>query len=214
MKRSKILLIGGGGHCVSVIDVIKGHSHLEVFTILDAEVKSGAEIIGYAISGTMKSLPGILSDFDMYHISIGQIKSSQARRANAACLDRYDKPAATIISPIAYTADSSYLSDGVFIGHHALLNAGAIIGRHTIVNSKALVEHNVVIGDFCHIATGALVNGDCNIGNDTFIGSGAIIKQGVNIGSNCVVGAGSVVINDVSDNTMVVGNPARVFPCY
>ncbi|HTN21530.1 MAG TPA: sugar O-acetyltransferase [Pelobium sp.] len=48
------------------------------------------------------------------------------------------------------------------------------------------------------------------IGNDVWIGGGTIILPGITIGNNCVIGAGSVVTKDVPDNSMAVGNPARV----
>ena len=48
------------------------------------------------------------------------------------------------------------------------------------------------------------------IGNGCWIGGGAIILPGVTIGNNCVVGAGSVVTKAIPDNSMAVGNPAKV----
>ncbi|TWR31710.1 sugar O-acetyltransferase [Mucilaginibacter pallidiroseus] len=48
------------------------------------------------------------------------------------------------------------------------------------------------------------------IGHDCWIGGGAIICPGVTIGSRCVIGAGAVVTKDIPDDSLVVGNPARV----
>lgn len=45
---------------------------------------------------------------------------------------------------------------------------------------------------------------------NSWIGAGAIILPGVTVGENSIVGAGSVVTKDVPDNTIVVGNPAKV----
>ena len=39
---------------------------------------------------------------------------------------------------------------------------------------------------------------------------GCIIIAGVTIGENAMIGAGSVVTNDIPDNCVAVGNPARV----
>ena len=39
---------------------------------------------------------------------------------------------------------------------------------------------------------------------------GAQIKQGVKIGSNTIIGMGSVVYNDIPNNVIALGNPARV----
>ena len=48
------------------------------------------------------------------------------------------------------------------------------------------------------------------IGDDCWIGGNAIICPGVTIGRGCVIGAGSVVTKDIPDNSMAVGNPAKV----
>lgn len=56
--------------------------------------------------------------------------------------------------------------------------------------------------------------GRVDIGNDVFIGAGAIILPNVKIGSRVIVGAGAVVSRDIPDNSVVVGNPARVVGTY
>ena len=48
------------------------------------------------------------------------------------------------------------------------------------------------------------------IGNNVFIGAGAIVLPGVTIGNNVVIGAGSVVSQDIPEDSVAVGNPARV----
>jgi maltose O-acetyltransferase len=48
------------------------------------------------------------------------------------------------------------------------------------------------------------------IGNDCWIGGNCIILPGVTIGNGCTVGAGSVVTKDIPDNSLAVGNPAKV----
>lgn len=52
--------------------------------------------------------------------------------------------------------------------------------------------------------------GKVSIGNNVFIGAGTIILPNVHIGNNVVVGAGSVVTKDIPENSVAVGNPARV----
>lgn len=48
------------------------------------------------------------------------------------------------------------------------------------------------------------------IGNDVFVGAGAIILPGVHIGNRVVIGAGSIVTHNIPDNSVAVGNPAKV----
>lgn len=52
--------------------------------------------------------------------------------------------------------------------------------------------------------------GRVRIGNDVFIGYGSIILPGVTIGSHVIVGAGTVVREDVPEDSVVIGNPAKV----
>lgn len=49
-----------------------------------------------------------------------------------------------------------------------------------------------------------------SIGDNAWLGGGVIVLPGVTIGKNCVIGAGSVVTKDIPDNTIAVGNPAKV----
>ena len=64
--------------------------------------------------------------------------------------------------------------------------------KNCIINSKALVEHDVIIGDHCHIATGAIVNGEVRAGNEIFW-QWSCYKAVYLIGDKCVIGLGIVI---------------------
>lgn len=49
-----------------------------------------------------------------------------------------------------------------------------------------------------------------SIGDNCWVGGNSVICPGVNIGNGCVIGAGSVVTKDIPDNSLAVGNPAKV----
>lgn len=49
-----------------------------------------------------------------------------------------------------------------------------------------------------------------HIKSGAIIGPGSIITSGITIGENSIVGVGSVVSQDVPDNCVVLGNPARI----
>ena len=48
------------------------------------------------------------------------------------------------------------------------------------------------------------------IGNNVFIGMGAIDQAGSHIGNNVIIGAGANVNGVIPDNSVVLGNPAKV----
>ncbi|MEQ1554003.1 MAG: acetyltransferase [Ferruginibacter sp.] len=99
---------------------------------------------------------------------------------------------------------------GVMIGAGAIINALSKIGDAAICNTGCIIEHECEIGEFSHICPGTILCGNVTVGFNTFVGAGSVVKQGVIIGNNVTIGAGSVVINNIPDNAIVFGNPAKL----
>ncbi len=202
--KKEIILIGGGGHCRSCIDVIEQQNVYKILGILDIEEKIGCTISGYKIVGTDENISKYAKlGFD-FLITIGQIHSSEKRRKIYSVLREMQLKLAVIVSPISYTSQKAQIGDGTIIHHHALVNAGARIGTNCIINSKSLVEHDAVIEDHCHVSTGAVINGGTTIGKGCFVGSNATVKNGVHVGENCVIGAGVKVMENLNPGTWLI----------
>lgn len=116
----------------------------------------------------------------------------------------------TAIHPRAMVSPAAFVAEGAAVLAGATINALARIGRHGVVNTGAIVEHHVIVEDFAVISPHATVCGCAHVGESAFIGAGATILPGISVGANAVVGAGAVVLEDVPENVVVVGNPARV----
>ena len=188
-----IVLIGAGGHCRSVIDVIEQNGQYKIAGIVDNSLSCGTNVLGYSILGNDEDLPKIALTFKYALISVGQIKSAslRIRLFNLALKAGFELP--SIISPLAYVSKHASIGKGVVVMHNALINSNAIIGDNCIVNSKALVEHDCEISNHCHISTNAIINGGVQIGSESFIGSGVITKQSITINKNSFIKAGSIV---------------------
>jgi acetyltransferase-like isoleucine patch superfamily enzyme len=52
--------------------------------------------------------------------------------------------------------------------------------------------------------------GRITVGNNTFIAQNCLILPGTTIGTNCIIGAGAVVRGKIPDDSVVIGNPAKV----
>ena len=76
---NKIILIGGGGHCKSVIDVIEQEARFEISGIVDKPELLGSKILGYPVIGTDNDLENLAKKYKNALITVGQIKSPLTR---------------------------------------------------------------------------------------------------------------------------------------
>lgn len=209
MNKQPIILVGGGGHCISCIDVIEQTGLYEIIGILDQPFKVGDKVLNYSIIGTDNDIPLLVEKYQNFHITIGQIKTPKVR------IDIYNKiknskgKLPVIVSPQAYVSKYAFIEEGTIIMHNVLVNASSKIGKGCIINSKALIEHEAIIGDFCHISTSSSINGQSIIENNSFIGSNTVIGNNVRITKNTIISAGSQVLKDINISGVYIGNPLR-----
>lgn len=188
--KPKLVLIGGGGHCASCIDVIEQEGRFEIVGIIDKD--ASAAPLGYPLLGNDDCLQKLRSEFEYAVICVGQIKSPDIRRKLFELSKSSGFTLPVIISPRAYVSKHARIGEGSIVMHDALVNSRATIGRNCIINSKALVEHDAVVEDNCHISTGSIVNGGAIIRQGTFVGSNAATKEMVETKENDFIKAGSI----------------------
>jgi len=203
-----LILVGGGGHCRSVIDVIEADGRFRIVGIVDAPEKVGEQICGYSITATDDDLPNLAQTYRYFLVTVGQVKSGAIRTRLFQQIKSLGGILPTLIAPTAYVSRHATIGEGTVIMHRTFVNAGATVGVNNIVNTAALIEHDAVIGDFCHISTGAIVNGTCVVGDGCFVGSNAVLGHGVRLSPGGVIGAGAVVLAHTRPNALYAGNPA------
>lgn len=124
---------------------------------------------------------------------------------------KYCAPDAVISFLVLFSQRDTEIASGVYIGPQC--NIG-----------KCSIENDVLLGSGVHIMSGKNQHNfeDLNqpikdqggeftkvrIGKNSWIGNGALIMA--NVGSGSIVAAGSVVVNDLPDNVIAAGNPAKV----
>lgn len=210
MAKNMIILIGGGGHCKVVISILKKLDNFEIVGIVDIN-KTENFVSGIKIIGTDDDLKDIYkSGTHNALITVGSVKDNTKRYRlfNMAKEIGYKFP--VIISPEAIIDKSVKVGEGTVIMPGSIINIDSSIGKNCIINTGAIIEHDCKIRDYCHIAPGVHISGKIDIGELSFIGIGAAIIQGIKIGKNVTVGAGSVVIEDIADDVIAVGNPAKI----
>ena len=208
MNKINIIIIGGGGHGLSVAEVIMDNPLFNLVGYIDNKRNSVLGKQGLPYIGDDKAITSDSAAIAA-HIGVGHIKSSARREAlfDAAKQAGFELP--LIISKHAYVSPLAKIDEGTFVMHKAAVNACATIGKNCIINTAAIIEHGVTVGCHCHIAPGATVLGDVRIGKGSFIWAGAIVREGCSIGNEVVIGAGAVIRRDVSDGITIKGLDIR-----
>lgn len=202
----KAVIIGYSGHAYVVIDILTALGYTLV-GYYDKEKKGQNPYhLKYLGEETTSDIGEQLKNV-MYFIGIG---NNLIRKKIDQSLYHLLGPSINAIHPQSIISPNAQIaSSGVMIAPNAVVNACASIGKGCICNTSCIIEHECHIEEFCHIAPGATLCGNVKVGTTSFIGAQAVIKQGIRIGKNVTIGAGTVVLNDVPDNTVVVGNPQR-----
>ncbi len=171
----KTILVGGGGHAISLLETLENHLRIEGYADIQASDIMPINYLGddeYVLS---HYLP------DAYDIQVTLVYTSKVDlQLRKRIIEKYKD----------YTFHS-------FVAQSALLTKNAIIGQGCVIMEKAIVNHSQ-LGENCIVNTGAIIEHNCKIGNNVFIGPGAIICGGVSIGDNTLIGAGVIVRDDCS----------------
>lgn len=206
--EKNLILLGGGGHCKSVIEVAESVGY-NILGILDRPEEVGKQVLAYKLIGVDDDIPQYVGKAE-FIITVGFIKDPAVRIKLYNKIKEAGGKLATIVASTAYVSRYATLGEGTVVMHQAFVNAGAQIGNNVILNTFTNIEHDTVVGNQCHISTGTMVNGDCKVGNNVFIGSQSVLANGISIGNDIIVGAGSFVCKSISEKGIYFGNPASL----
>jgi len=142
------------------------------------------------------------------------------------------------IGPNTIIEDGGYVDDGAIVGDYCRIHRNVYIGKKVKIGDNVKIQNNNSIYEGVTLEDGVFVGTNVSFINDRYprailrdgrrvgredwvmeetrvrygasIGAGAVIMCGVTIGKWAMVAAGSVVLDDVPEDSLVAGNPARV----
>ncbi|MFC1729979.1 acetyltransferase [candidate division KSB1 bacterium] len=205
----RTVIIGAGGHSRVIIDILRQNKNIEIVGIIDKAMHPGEKVDGIPIIGPFSDLDKLKKEHDIKGIVIG-VGDNLVRADYYNKLEKKDLVLVNAIHPSASIAPDVKIGRGVVVAREAVICTGAKIGNNVIINTGAIIEHEDILEDHCHIAPGVNIAGRVHIKKGTFVGIGTTIIQKVTIGHNTIVGAGSIVIEDIPDDVVAVGIPAKV----
>jgi sugar O-acyltransferase (sialic acid O-acetyltransferase NeuD family) len=207
---NKILLIGGGGHCKSVLDSLFKTNRYSEIGVVDQEENIGESVLGVPIIGCDEDLPRLFREgFNEAFVTVGSVGNPQLRIKLFNTLEKIGFMIPNIVDRSALVSDYVEINKGVFVGKNTVVNAGTTIHNGAIINTAAVIEHDCIIEEFSHVAPGALLCGEVHVGKSTHIGAKSVIRQQIKIGSNSIIGMGSTVLTDIGNGVVAYGNPCK-----
>ena len=205
----RLLLIGGGGHCSSVLDAVLKSGQYDEIGIVDYDIE--ASKLGVPVVGNDGELSRLASEgWTHAFISVGSVGDVRLRKKLYSMVKKLNFQIPEIVDPTASIAQNAYIGEGVYVGKQAIVNTSAVIGECAIINSRAVVEHDCTVGAFSHISPGAVLLGGVSVGANTHIGAGSVVRQGIRIGNDTMIGQCSNVLMNVENNVVAYGNPCKV----
>lgn len=212
----RVVIYGAGNVGRMVAYILSYDAAIQVVAAVDDNPDMwGKEVRGVPVIGGRDKLPALLADGVTG--AICAIGDNKARGDLSAALADMGFEIINAIHPTANISTDVRMGKGNIVAAGVTLFVNPVIGDNVYFDAGAIVSHDTVIGDNALISTGVTIGARIDIGRNVLVGLGASVmtpKWGqsarLRVGDNAVIGIGAVVIDDVPDNAVVVGVPARV----
>lgn len=204
MEMKKLIIIGGGGHALSVLEAMD--TSIEIAGYVD-NIESKKLILPY-LGNDEFVLPNFSpEEYRVHHAVVYTNDVNLSLRSRI--IQQYEGyESYTIIARSALVTSSSKIAGGCALMEGAIVN-GAILAQNSVINTKAVIEHGCILGNNVFVGPGAIVCGDTCIGDNVLVGAGVIIRDGIEITENVTIGMGSVVVRSIVEPGVYLGNPCR-----
>lgn len=208
--KGKLLLIGGGGHCASIIDSLIDTCPYETVAVVDN--CRTIEPLLFSVVGSDNDLQELLHEgYTHAFISLGSVGNADVRERLYNHIQSLGYLIPNIIDKSAIVSKDAVLGDGIYVGKNAVVGARSVVGNCAIINTSAVVEHDCNVAAFAHISTSGTLCGNVKVGIATHIGASTVVREGLSIGDHSIIGIGSVVTKSFGDHIVAFGNPCKEY---
>lgn len=211
MDKKDIYILGVGNNTGVYMDLVESCGYRIAGLIHYNQDRVGEEYMGEMISMSnddlfeQESLQGMNFALSMGNNRIRR-KIAQKIRDNGGRLP-------TLIHPTAVVSTRAIINEGVVVHANSVVQASTSIGQDSVLSYNVSLTHSSNLGCGVYLAAGSNIGAYVQINDFVLVGQGAIIVSAKvdTIGTNSTIGAGSVVVNNIPDNVIVKGQPAKIF---
>ena len=201
---SAIIILGAGGHAVSVANVAVACG-MSIVAFVDDD-KSESKLLGVPIITKQQCIDAHPSA--NFAIAIGD-NSVRERVCNDYKSELPNSKFPSLIHPTSVVGFHSEIGSGTVIMPQANVGPNSIVGDFCILNTSSSIDHDCDMRSFSSIAPRVVTGGNVKIGARSAVSIGATIKHGIKIGDDVVIGANSYVNKAVDSNLVAYGTPCN-----
>lgn len=191
MSKTKLLVVGAGGHGRSVAEAAELGGEFEIIGFLDDAVDVGGLIFGWPVLGPISNLGVYRTSCDQAIVAIG---NNSVRETLMRQLVDAGMLAATVVHPKAVVSPSALLGMGTAVMAGAIIGTEAELGEGTIVNCGAIVDHHAKVEDFGHLGVNACMAGGSVLGRGAWMQASVALGFGVTIPAGVTLSPGQAVV--------------------
>jgi len=186
--KTKLLVIGAGGHGQSVAEAAELSNQFEVVGFADDALTVGSLVLGHSILGSTADVSVYLPLCDQVVVAIGN-NALRARLSDQ--LVRSGLLLATVVHPNAIVSPRACLGAGCAVMAGAIVGTEARLGVGVIVNCGAVVDHHAKVEDYGHLGVGACMAGGAVLGAKAWMQAGSALGYGVEVEAGAILPPGS-----------------------
>lgn len=211
----KLIILGGRGIGMIAASVANDLGTYQILGFLNDMVSIGEKVgkySGYKVIGKSDDAKNYLDDEDVFFF-IGYVgmKNEKEIFDKITSLKIPRERYATLIHPTAIIPKGfCSIGNGVLMAPLSQLSPDTTIEDNCILLPNSFLGHDSTMKRFSHITANSVIGGNVIVGKGAHVGTNATVREDVTIGDFALVGSGSVVLNNVPENAIVIGNPARI----
>nr|WP_042193881.1 acetyltransferase [Kibdelosporangium sp. MJ126-NF4]CEL20926.1 4-amino-6-deoxy-N-Acetyl-D-hexosaminyl-(Lipid carrier) acetyltrasferase [Kibdelosporangium sp. MJ126-NF4]CTQ95560.1 4-amino-6-deoxy-N-Acetyl-D-hexosaminyl-(Lipid carrier) acetyltrasferase [Kibdelosporangium sp. MJ126-NF4] len=201
-----LILVGAGGLARETLAAARDSWKILGF-VDDNPALRGKDVDGVPVLGPLEAI----ADHPDAQVVICTARTTDlpSRKRIAERLALPGERYATVVHPTASIAAGTVIGAGSVVLAFVAVTAPQEIGEHVVIMPQVTITHDDRVSSYVTFAARVALAGNVSVGETAYLGSGALVREGLSVGAGALVGMGAVVLENVPDNEVWAGVPAR-----
>ena len=209
-SRRRVVIYGAGLGAKQLLEITRHLESIEVVGFIDdSPSMEGADPAGIPVLGGFSTLGDLAAQGRADGVALS-FHSEVRKKVHERIGRELRISIESLIDPRAIVGMEVTVGAGALVEAGAVVGPGTTIGEGTIVDVGAIVAHDCYLGAFSHLSPGCRLSGVVSLRENVLVGVGASINSTVTVGRNVIIAPGAAVMNDVPDDVVVSGVPAKI----